>query len=577
MRQLIVLVLTLVVTVSLGQVPKMKLPVSVNRPKSDATIPILSGDGSYMLYYTNATNFGETLLAESEKKGKNWNLPEYVEDIAYIPNLIRSFSFFITYDNREIYYSTRKSPTIGGFDIYAANFNKGAFYNPHNIGKPVNTNGYDGAPSLTRDGNYLYFMRCEKMTLDSEENCRVYVSKRKANGNWNEPELLPEPINVGDTRYPQILPDNESLIFASLRPGGKGGLDLYFSKREKNGWSEPIPLGFLNTPGDERRISVPFPGDIIYYSTEDVDGTQSLFMAKLPEDLKPKDLFMVKGHVFDSQNSPVEALIQAIDIVTGEVVEYTNSNENDGSFELYINEGRSYDFSIVPKDYSHTFYSDIFRLETMESSKREFMEIQCRKLGPNISFPLRNLSFKPYTSEIAEESEIEIKRLILLMQRNPELSFEIGGFINEYKEDTIMTNPDLTEVRYDTIIVTEVIERPDTVITKESLDKIDSVLTRVNDQKMDTISRDEVKTDSLKKEVLSYKPIMIKDTIEVEVINKFYHNDRSQAMAESLRLYLIDKGAPALRIIANGYKDEKWEELSEHRQNVKIAVRVIGD
>lgn len=53
--------------------------------------------------------------------------------------------------------------------------------------------------------------------------------------------------------HPAITPDGKYLFFASTRKGGIGGIDIWYSKRGKNGkWSKPInPGSSINTPLDE--------------------------------------------------------------------------------------------------------------------------------------------------------------------------------------------------------------------------------------------------------------------------------------------------------------------------------------
>ena len=54
------------------------------------------------------------------------------------------------------------------------------------------------------------------------------------------------------TGFAAFAPDGKSLYFASDRPGGHGGYDLYVSRRTTEGWGEPVNLGpRVNTPGHE--------------------------------------------------------------------------------------------------------------------------------------------------------------------------------------------------------------------------------------------------------------------------------------------------------------------------------------
>ncbi|MEM0998783.1 MAG: OmpA family protein [Bacteroidota bacterium] len=63
------------------------------------------------------------------------------------------------------------------------------------------------------------------------------------------------PFNIGDAGHnfhPAIHPAGELVIFASDRPGGFGGTDLYMVKKQDGKWTKPVNMGpEINTPGDE--------------------------------------------------------------------------------------------------------------------------------------------------------------------------------------------------------------------------------------------------------------------------------------------------------------------------------------
>ena len=70
----------------------------------------------------------------------------------------------------------------------------------------------------------------------------------------NRSRCLGAPINsVYWESQAAVSCDGSRLYFASNRPGGMGGTDIYFTERQDNGrWSMPVNLGApVNTPGDE--------------------------------------------------------------------------------------------------------------------------------------------------------------------------------------------------------------------------------------------------------------------------------------------------------------------------------------
>lgn len=62
------------------------------------------------------------------------------------------------------------------------------------------------------------------------------------------------PVNTGLywDGHPTLSPSGKILVFASDRPGGEGGTDLWYSVRKENGWTTPsLVKGVVNTPCDE--------------------------------------------------------------------------------------------------------------------------------------------------------------------------------------------------------------------------------------------------------------------------------------------------------------------------------------
>lgn len=111
----------------------------------------------------------------------------------------------------------------------------------------INDVGDNGNASWSADGKRLYFTRCEK-----GRPCRIFTTT--ADG---ASEALPL-SGLGEellSTQPMIaeLQGRETLFFVSDRPGGQGGMDIWFARLEKGAAVELSPLGSaVNTPGNER-------------------------------------------------------------------------------------------------------------------------------------------------------------------------------------------------------------------------------------------------------------------------------------------------------------------------------------
>ena len=145
---------------------------------------------------------------------------------------------------------------------------------PVNLGSVINTSGFDGCPSLTRDGLNLLFMSSFGSSAQD-----LYVSHREStdpSSPWEAPVSLGSDLNTN--AFSEICPmlsiSGRYLYFASDRPGGCGNHDIYVSrrlnKRSWTEWSEPENLGCeVNSAGPEFSPSL----------FEDEDGSVYLYFS----------------------------------------------------------------------------------------------------------------------------------------------------------------------------------------------------------------------------------------------------------------------------------------------------------
>ncbi len=122
----------------------------------------------------------------------------------------------------------------------------------------------------------------------SEIQGDMYYSERSGE-KWGVPQALPEPLN-SEYWEPSagLSSDGNTVYFSSNRPGGKGGLDLYVSKKLGEGeWSEPVSLGDkINTQFDEDAPYINPEGTYLYFSSRGHQGLggYDIYRAKLTGD-----------------------------------------------------------------------------------------------------------------------------------------------------------------------------------------------------------------------------------------------------------------------------------------------------
>jgi hypothetical protein len=128
-----------------------------------------------------------------------------------------------------------------------------------------------GGCTITINNQFLYFSLC-KYEGGQQANCDIYVSKC-VDDEWKPFEKIGAAVNhpVFWDSQPTVSADGNSIIFASDRPGGFGGTDLYIIHRDAKGeWGAPQNLGpKINSTGDERTPFIHSDSETLYFSSGD--------------------------------------------------------------------------------------------------------------------------------------------------------------------------------------------------------------------------------------------------------------------------------------------------------------------
>ncbi|GIV32016.1 MAG: hypothetical protein KatS3mg030_318 [Saprospiraceae bacterium] len=95
----------------------------------------------------------------------------------------------------------------------------------------------------------------------------LFLAQANSDGSWVGARAFEHNGSGYSTGYPCFAPDGNALYFASNRPGGYGGFDIYVSYRVGNSWSAPENLGpAVNTIGNE--ITPWFDGSTLYFASD---------------------------------------------------------------------------------------------------------------------------------------------------------------------------------------------------------------------------------------------------------------------------------------------------------------------
>ena len=159
--------------------------------------------------------------------------------------------------------------SYGRGDIYSSDFVENQWSKPVNLGNIVNTSTMESQPCISADGKELYFVRYSR----TYESTDIYYSEYYQ-GKWTNPKPITFANSKGNEMSPFIHPDGNTLYFASDGHPGMGGYDIFMCKKQPRGeWSAPVNLGYpINSEMDEISFVVSSDGKKGYISTNREGG-----------------------------------------------------------------------------------------------------------------------------------------------------------------------------------------------------------------------------------------------------------------------------------------------------------------
>lgn len=193
-------------------------------------------------------------------------------------------------DETEIIFTTRRregnlNENVGDDnrpfeDIFVSKKEGDAWQPAKNVGAIVNTRFNDSNIALSPNGNILFIYK------DGVGDGDIFSSNRQPDGTWTKPVPLPGMINSSFYESSiTITKDETTIYFASERPGGLGGLDIYSCTKDKKGaWTLVKNLGpKINTEYDEEAPFIDYDGKTLYFSSKGRKGMggYDLFKATL--------------------------------------------------------------------------------------------------------------------------------------------------------------------------------------------------------------------------------------------------------------------------------------------------------
>lgn len=325
---------------------------------------------------------------------------------------------------------------LGSCDLYISYFKNGSWTQPANLDSPINTPGWESQPSLSADGNVLYFSSERPGGYGLRD---IWYTEKSASGRWSTPKNIGAPINTTrNDSSPFIHADNQTLYFMSDGLPGMGGTDLFFSKRiDTEHWDVPINLGYpINTIGNEGALVVNIDGDKAYYTStgaktlQDKDGLENtdIYSFELDKEIRPQSVSFFKALVLDATSSkPLVSGVKITDIQKN-LSFYNGNTSDDGTALVIMPKGDQYGIQISAKGY--IFISESVKIPDSANVKMPYISTyKMERISNSIgkTFPMRNIFFESGSDQLSSASNAELGSIFHMMKENPDIVVQIDG------------------------------------------------------------------------------------------------------------------------------------------------------
>ena len=220
--------------------------------------PLISADGKTFAYMVSL-KFYDAVMFSRLVNGK-WTPP-----LNITPELQSDGDFYISClsaDGKLLFLSKDDNETS---DIYVSSYDGSHWSRTIKLNKNINTKYWESHAFISEDGNQLVFASDRPGGFGGLD---LYLS-RKINGDWGpEVNLGPEINTEFNEDRPFLINNGKTLFFSSQGHESIGGYDIFRSDLQTNGlWSNPKNLGYpINTPDDDIFFMPVGDGKSGYYS-----------------------------------------------------------------------------------------------------------------------------------------------------------------------------------------------------------------------------------------------------------------------------------------------------------------------
>jgi len=322
--------------------------------------------------------------------------------------------------------------------IYLSTRNNNQWAEPVKLNGNVNVDGYNAIqPFITPDGKRLFFASNKPGGIGGYD---IWVSDLDLNGEPINNTNLGSKINTSfDEEAPYYNAADGKLIFSSKGFVGLGGFDFFESDLLDGKWSTPVNMGYpMNSSKDD-----------LYYYPE--GSTGKFYISSDRESECCLNIFegagyniIVEGVVADcnAQQTLAGVKVSMVDSLSNSKINTTVTDAN-GAYKFKIVDRHPYHIVIEKSGY-FTKNQEVSAIDTV--AKTVLMENMCmQQYVVDKPIEIKNILYDFDKATLRPESKLALDGLVSLLSNNSSIKIELSSYTDSFGSEEY--NMNLSQMR----------------------------------------------------------------------------------------------------------------------------------
>lgn len=412
----------------------------------DEYAPVLSKDGSFMFFTSRRPisnkeirkGEGRERIYYTECNESGWSEAKLLESPINTANNFNS-AVALSPDGKSLF--IYRDDRQGNGDLFVSHLSGFKWSTPEVLPPPINTKFHESSLTISADGNTLYFTSNRDGGVGGMD---IWFTQKDKNGKWGDAVNIGNAVNTDKDEEGIFLhPDGKTLYFSSRGHKGLGGYDIFYTKLENGKWSKPINLGSdVNTENDDVYFVLKSNSDDAFYTSVNANNPhqKDIFKINFKQGDYQKSVLkqasLLKGVVLEkSTKKSISADIDVYDDLDNKLIASLKSDATNGEFSFPLSPGKTYRVHFYKEGFLN--FSESIYVSSAENQHVIIKKVFLDELSPDHRILLKQIVVSENENKVDSSIIVKLDELYQLMVLNPTLKIQLQFEMNSNKESIV--------------------------------------------------------------------------------------------------------------------------------------------